>query len=112
MECIFCDIANKKTRAKIVYETDKYIAIENINPQSPIHILLMPKDHIDKKDSISGVYPQFWSDIMSEAEKIIRKFELDKSGYRIINNGAGYHAIDHEHIHIMGGKSWRPSDNL
>ena len=112
MDCIFCDIANKKTRAKIVYETDEYIAFENINPQAPLHILLMPKEHIDKKMAISGADFQFWSNMMKEASNIIKKLELDKTGYQIVNNGAGYHAIDHEHIHIMGGKSWRPSDNL
>jgi histidine triad (HIT) family protein len=112
MDCIFCDIANKVTRAKIVYETDKYIAFENINPSAPIHILLIPKEHIDKKDAISGKYPNFWSEIMLEANNVIKKLHLDETGYRIVNNGAGFHAIDHEHIHIMGGNSWKPSDNL
>lgn len=112
MECIFCDIANKKTRAKVVYETDDYIAFENINPQAPVHVLLIPKEHIDKKDSISNKIPDFWSNLMAEANEVIKKLNLDETGYRLVNNGAGYHAIDHEHIHILGGKNWRPTDNL
>ena len=112
MDCIFCDIANKRARAKILYESDGYIAFENINPQAPVHILLIPKEHIDKKEAISGQNPNFWSDLMKEAYNVIKKFELDQAGYRIVNNGAGYHAIDHEHIHIMGGPSWRPADKL
>ena len=112
MDCIFCDIANKRTRAKVVYETDDYMAFENINPSAPVHLLLIPKEHIDKKNAISGSNPTFWSDFMLEANRVIKKLELDKTGYRIVNNGAGYHAIDHEHIHILGGAGWKPTDKL
>ena len=112
MACIFCDIANKVSRAKIVYESNDYIAFENINPSAPIHIMLIPKEHIDKKDAISGKNPQFWSELMAEANRVIEKLGLNETGYRIVNNGAGYHAIDHEHIHIMGGGAWRPTDKL
>ena len=111
-DCIFCDIAQKTARAQIVLENDDFVAFENISPRAPVHILVIPKEHLDKKDAISGKSPQFWDNMMEFVNEVIKKFELDKTGYRLVNNGAGFHAIDHEHIHVMGGQSWKPKDNL
>lgn len=111
-DCIFCKIVNKEIPSKIVYENDDYIAFENIRPSAPVHVMLITKKHIDKTDTISGKIEGYWDGLMSEAGKVIKKLGLDKTGYRIVNNGAGYHAIDHEHIHILGGYNWRPKDDL
>ncbi len=111
-DCIFCDIAQKKARATIVLENDKYIAIENINPAAPVHILVMPKEHIEKKDTISGKVNGFWDELVNFAYQVIQKYNLDKTGYRLVNNGAGYNDLEHEHLHILGGKDWKPKDNL
>ena len=111
-DCIFCEIARKNARSKIVFENDKYIAFENINPQAPIHILVIPKDHVEKTDAINGVPDYFWFELISAANEVIKKFGLDQSGYRLVNNGAGYHVIDHEHLHILGGDGWKPKDGL
>jgi len=112
MDCIFCDIAAKKTRSKIVFENDEFIVIENINPQAPVHVLVMPKDHIEKKDAIAGASQNLWDKMIAVSNLIIKKYELDKTGYRLVNNGAGYNGIEHEHIHILGGKDWHPADDL
>ncbi len=111
-DCIFCKIIKKEIPSELVLESKDFIAINNIHPKAPIHILVMPKAHIEKVDSISGVNRDLWSDMILFANEIISKFDLDKSGYRIINNGAGYNGVDHEHIHIMGGKDWKPGDGL
>ncbi|OGC52034.1 hypothetical protein A2982_00295 [candidate division WWE3 bacterium RIFCSPLOWO2_01_FULL_39_13] len=112
MDCIFCDIAEKKARAKIAYEDDEFIAFENINPQAPVHLLVMPKSHFSKRDMITGSFENFWDKMMLVVQKILKMKELDKTGYRLVINGAGYNIIDHEHIHILGGKGWRPADDL
>jgi histidine triad (HIT) family protein len=112
IDCIFCEIANGNARAKIVYEDEKFIAFENINPRAPVHILVIPKDHIEKKDAMEGKVPCLWGDLMIATYKVIQQFELDKTGYRLVVNGAGYNAIYHEHVHVMGGKDWRPKDQL
>ncbi len=111
-DCIFCDIAQGKIKSSIVLENDGFIAIENINPEAPVHILVMPKEHIKKKDAISGKVNDFWNNLVKFAYQVIQKYELDKTGYRLVNNGAGYNDIDHEHFHILGGKNWKPKDNL
>ena len=111
-DCIFCDIAQKKARANIVLENDAYIAFENIKPEAPVHILVMPKEHVEKKDAMSEKVNNFWDNLMAFAYQVIEKYELDKTGYRLVNNGAGYNDLEHEHIHILGGKNWQPKDNL
>lgn len=111
-DCIFCDIAQKKTRAQIVLENDSFIAFENINPQAPIHVLVIPKEHIEKEDAMAGKKPAFWSDLFLFANEVIHALELHQSGYRLVNNGAGYHAINHEHLHILGGKGFKPKDKI
>ena len=111
IDCIFCDIAQKKIRSKIVYEDDTFLAFENISPSAPVHILVIPKEHIEKTDAISGKNPGLWDGLIGAAHKIIKKFELDKAGYKLVNNGAGYHHVDHEHIHVLGGKGWKIRHN-
>jgi len=110
--CIFCKIVKKEIPSEVVLESKNFIAIKNIDPKSPVHILVMPKVHDEKVDSISGKVESFWSEMMLFANEVITSSDLDKTGYRIVNNGAGYQGIDHEHIHIMGGKDWVPDDGL
>ena len=111
-DCVFCDIAQGKTRAKIVLETEEFIVFENIEPQAPVHVLVIPKVHYDKKDTISGKNKDFWDKIMETVYATIKHFGLDETGYRLVNNGAGYHGVDHEHVHVIGGTNWRPKDKL
>lgn len=112
MDCIFCDVANKRARANIVLETDEFVVFDNINPQSPVHVLVVPKKHISKKDAIEGKEPGFWDKMFAVVNQAVKALNLNETGYRLVNNGAGYHAVDHEHFHIMGGKDWFPKDNL
>jgi histidine triad (HIT) family protein len=112
-DCIFCAIANKSAKAKILWENPDYIAFENIKPNAPVHILVIPKEHIEKTEAFS-VEKGFdlWANLMLCSYEVIKKYELDKTGYQIVNNGGGYHAVNHEHIHILGGKGWRPVKGL
>jgi histidine triad (HIT) family protein len=113
INCIFCKIANREAQAKIVHETDNFIAFENIHPAAPIHILVIPKEHIEKIDAMKNADSSaFWSKLIGFGYEVIKKMGLDTTGYRLVNNGAGFHGINHEHIHILGGKDWRPNDSL
>ena len=112
MSCIFCDIANKRVASKIVHETDSIVVIENIDPKAPIHLLVIPKQHVDKNECVRSSDGSIWCDMMRTTFDVVKKFGLDKTGYRLAVNGGGYQGVDHEHLHILGGKNWRPSDGL
>ena len=105
--CVFCKIAKREIDTQLAYEDEKFIAFKDINPQAPVHIIICPKDHIEKIDSINGKV-KIWEALFSIANIMIKKFELDKTGYKIVNNGAGYNHLEHEHIHVLGGKGYKP----
>ena len=93
----------------MIWEDDNYIAFENIKPEAPVHVLIIPKDHVEKKDAIKGaVDVRFWDNFMSAINKVIKQLDLDKTGYRLVNNGAGYNHLEHEHFHLLGGEGWHP----
>lgn len=110
--CLFCKIAEKKIPAKIVHEDGLTLAFEDISPQAPIHIVVIPKKHIptllDIKDSDS--------DLISHLLKIITKITVDKGiserGFRLVINcnPEGGQTIYHIHFHIFGGRQmhWPP----
>lgn len=111
--CIFCKIAKGEAKAKVFHENEAFIAFENLHPAAPIHVLVIPKNHIDKIDAMKNASnSSFWSQLIAFAYEVIKKEGLDITGYRLVNNGAGFHGVDHEHLHILGGKDWRPSDSL
>ncbi len=105
-ECIFCKIANKIAPAKIVYEDEKVIAFPDINPKAPIHILIIPKKHIPSVNHLEGKDSELIGKLFLVAQKLAKKYEIDKSGYRLIFNvgkDAGQ-TVDHLHLHLIGGK--------
>lgn len=107
-QCVFCRIINRQLPAKIEAENDDWVVIEDLHPRAPVHVLLIPRMHFEKKDTIGGKINGFWEKAFVEIEKVIRSFGLDKSGYVIRNNGAGYNHLEHEHIHILGGSKKEP----
>ena len=110
-DSIFTKIKNKEIPGKIVYEDDKCFALEDINPQAPIHVLIVPHKEITKiSDSLSEDV-NLLGHLLFVSKKIADKYDL-KDNYRlIINNGAGAgQSVFHLHVHLMGGRSldWPP----
>ena len=104
--CIFCKIVNGEIPADIVYEDEKYMAFKDINPKAPIHILIIPKEHIEKLADIDDASKNVIGDMAIVANKVAKQLGIDKTGYRVvINNGpdAGQEAY-HIHMHLLGGK--------
>jgi len=98
VDCLFCKIARREISAEIVYENKDVIAFKDIKPKAPIHILIVPKKHIsDFMDS--GVFP---TQVLKVAKFLIEKYNLEKSGYRLVINGGGAAIIDHLHLHLLG----------
>lgn len=110
MQCLFCDIVNKKAPASVILDTDTFLVIKNKYPVAPVHVLVLDKLHREKKDTISGGYAKenYWDEMFQVIYKTIIKLGLDKTGYKLVNNGAGYNHFEHEHFHIMGGSESEP----
>ena len=105
MDCIFCKIIKGEIPSSKVFENDKVYAFRDINPQAPVHILIVPKCHVASAD---GITPEN-SDLVAaifEAIPEIAKAEGLTNGYRIINNCGedGCQSVRHLHFHLLGGK--------
>lgn len=109
--CLFCKIVEKKIPAKIVYEDEYSIAFEDINPQAPVHALIVPKKHIADIHQITAADRELIGHLFFVVKTIASKNDLDKGGYRlVINNGidAGQ-VIFHLHLHLLSGRKFAPT---
>jgi len=105
VEDIFCRIIKGEIKADFVYNDKDFVAIKDINPQAPIHFLIIPKKHIEGIDKIKPTDVNLLGKIFIIAEKIAKKEKISK-GYRLILN-EGEHSgkvVPHLHIHFIGGK--------
>jgi len=111
-DCIFCKIIEKKIQSKVIFEDDTVIAFEDVNPQAPIHTLVVPKKHIPEIHSITEADRELIGHLFLTATKIANEKELDTKGYRlVINNGAGAgQTVFHIHLHLLSGRGfhWPP----
>lgn len=104
-ECLFCKIINKEISSSVVFEDDDVLAINDVNPQAPVHILLMPKRHITNLEDIQESDLSLLGYIQFRAREIARQVGLD-GNYRLMTNcgeKAGQRVF-HLHYHLMGGK--------
>lgn len=112
METIFSKIINKEIPADIVLEDDDVLAFKDINPQAPVHILIIPKKPIPTINDIEEEDAALIGKIVLTAKKIAKMMNIDKSGYRLVmncNEAAGQ-TVFHLHCHLLGGRSmhWPP----
>ena len=111
-DCLFCRIVNKKIPAKVVAEDDGILAFEDVNPQAPVHILLIPKDHYASLNEIPAQKKGILADLLFKAREIAQAKGIDQKGYRIVLNTArdSGQAVFHIHFHLLGGRkmSWPP----
>ncbi len=111
-ECIFCRIVEKKSPARILFEDEHFIAIEDVAPQAPVHILVIPKRHISEIQFITDNDSELMKRWFWLAVTIAREKGLDKAGYRtVINNGVGGgQTVSHIHMHLLSGREfhWPP----
>lgn len=105
-DCIFCKIINREIPATIVYEDDKVIAFNDINPAAPVHVLVIPKQHIDGVSQLNEENAKVLPDIYLAINKIAEKLGIKENGFRVIvNNGKdGGQVVYHLHFHLIGGK--------
>jgi histidine triad (HIT) family protein len=111
-DCLFCRIGRKEIPAKIVYEDEKFLAFEDIKPQAPVHILLIPKTHFASLNDAPAGSEGLLGKILLRAREIARGKGIGSSGYRIVLNTArdSGQEVFHIHFHILGGRrmTWPP----
>ena len=106
-DCIFCKIINGDIPSTKVYEDDKVVVIEDINPCAKIHLIAISKVHIRNFNELTEGNSSVMVDIVNAVQKTVDKIGIKEKGYRIINNcgkDAGQ-TVDHIHFHIIGGQS-------
>ena len=105
MDCIFCKIIEGTIPSNKVYEDDQLLAFYDINPQAPVHVVLIPKQHIQSADEINEFNSPIVAKIFAAIPEIAKKCNLE-NGYRIITNvgNDGCQSVKHLHFHILGGK--------
>jgi len=110
-DCIFCKIVKGEIPSRKVYEDDQVIAIHDINPVAPVHILVMPKAHIASLSAAGDADLPLIGRIHGVVRDLAKELKLDK-GYRVVNNcgSQGGQTVDHLHFHLLGGRNmtWPP----
>lgn len=109
-ECLFCKIIDGDIPSKKVYEDEFVYAFDDISPQAPHHVVVVPKMHIASANEIDGENSAYVARIFEAIPKIAKELGFDERGYRVVNNCGedGLQTVKHLHFHLMGGRkfSW------
>ncbi|GIM28075.1 histidine triad nucleotide-binding protein [Clostridium polyendosporum] len=110
--CIFCKIIKGEIPSKKIYEDDKVIAFHDISPAAPVHVLVIPKEHIESANYITQENSKVIAHIFQVINKIVEELNISQGGYRIVNNcgNDGGQTVNHLHFHVLGGRElqWPP----
>ena len=111
-DCLFCKIVQKTIPAKIVHEDERSVAFDDINPQAPVHSLIIPKQHVSTVQDCRDQASDLLAHLLVICAKVAKQKGLSESGYRIVTNtgrDAGQ-TVFHLHFHVLGGRhlSWPP----
>ena len=111
-DCIFCRISAGEIPATILYQDERCVAFRDTNPQAPVHVLVIPREHMDSLDDASQRDEATLGHLLRVAARVANEQGLSESGYRtVINTGAGVgQSVFHLHVHVLGGRgmSWPP----
>lgn len=111
MDCVFCKIANREIPCKKAYEDDRVLAFYDLDPQAPVHILIIPKEHIQSVEEITAENSAIVGHIFEVAAKLAKENGLNE-GFRVVSNVGkdGGQSVPHLHFHLLGGRSmkWPP----
>jgi len=112
MPSIFSKIINREIPADIVFEDEVCMAFRDINPQAPVHVVIIPKKEIRSLADIAPADKEILGHLLVSAAKIAEKLKIDKNGYRVVinTNDDGGQTVFHIHLHLLGGRAlkWPP----
>lgn len=104
MDCIFCKIVNKEIPSEIVSEDENFFVFKDIAPKAPIHLLIIPKSHVDSVNALED--REIVAGLILKAKEVAKKIGVSENGYRLIFNvgeDAGME-VNHLHLHLLAGK--------
>ncbi len=112
-DCIFCKIIKGEIPSELVYENEHVVGFKDINPEAPIHLLIVPKKHISSTMDITDndkniIIPEIFAGI----QQLAKEFNIEQDGFRVVNNCGNYggQTVGHLHFHLLGGRElqWPP----
>lgn len=105
-DCLFCKIVDGVIPSTLVYEDEVCVAFNDISPQAPVHILVVPREHIDSLDTARSSHAMTIGRLLLAAAAIAREKGVAEDGYRIVinTNRDGGQTVFHIHVHLMGGR--------
>ena len=112
MDCLFCRIVAGEIPADIVFQDERAVAFRDINPQAPVHVLVIPRDHLESLDEAARSDEALLGHLLRVAARVANDQGLSEGGYRtVVNTGAGAgQSVFHLHLHVLGGRAlaWPP----
>lgn len=108
-DCIFCRIASGEIPATVVHRDDHVVAFRDLNPQAPVHVLVIPREHVASLDAAADGHGALLGRLFLAARDVARAEGIADDGYRtVLNVGAdGGQTVHHVHVHVLGGRSLR-----
>jgi histidine triad (HIT) family protein len=105
-DCLFCKIVARQLPSEVVYEDDSVLAFNDINPQAPTHVLIIPKQHVATVNDVADADASMFSTLVLRAREIAAVRGIATPGYRLLFNcnAAGGQTVYHLHLHMLGGR--------
>lgn len=105
-DCLFCKIIEGTIPSVRVYEDDVCIAFNDISPQAPTHLLIVPREHVDSLDTVQEDHKATLGQLLLTAAEIAREAGISENGYRVVinTNADGGQTVFHLHVHLLGGR--------
>ncbi|WP_119072625.1 histidine triad nucleotide-binding protein [Aggregatilinea lenta] len=111
-DCIFCRIAAGDIPAQVVYQDDDVVAFRDTNPQAPVHVLVIPREHVPGPLALGDDYAALAGKLVAAAAQVARQEDIADTGYRLVMNEGrqAQQSVFHVHLHVLGGRAmhWPP----
>jgi histidine triad (HIT) family protein len=106
MDCIFCKIAQGEIKSNVVYQDETAVAFPDINPKAPVHLLIIPKKHIESVADLAEDEEKLMGHLVAIAKVLAQEQGISESGYRLVINCGphGGQMVAHLHVHLLGGR--------
>jgi histidine triad (HIT) family protein len=112
MDCIFCKIAKKEVPSRIVFESDHVLALHDLFPAAPTHLLIIPKQHYSTLNDVPAADSAILGEMVNTARTLASELGIAEDGYRVVMNcnSDGGQSVYHIHLHLLGGRKlgWPP----